>query len=1298
MSIDLDQIRRDIDRSWRADVIDRLHDFIAIPNVSPAFDEDWAASGHMARAVELIRSWCESRTIDGMVVEVHDLPGRTPVIVCEIPATTPDRSDTVILYGHLDKQPEMSGWRDELGPWTPVLDGDRLYGRGGADDGYAVFAALTAVEALRRAGGDHARLLVLIEASEESGSSDLPAHLDALGDRLGDVSLVVGLDSGAASYDRLWVTTSLRGVLMGRLRVEVLTEGVHSGSAGGVVPSSFRILRHLLDRIEDPATGRVLVDELWCDIPEERMHQMERNAEEILGGLSFPYAGRTGPGDRSAVELLRARTWEPAIANIAVNGFPPPDRAGNVLRPATELTIAARLAPTADPAAAARALTERLTADPPLRGHGHLRRGGRRAGLERSADRALAAGRDRRSVARVLGPAGICAGRGRHHTLHGHARRTVPRGPVPHHRRARPGVQRPRPQRVPPPAHGAGDRRVGEPRARRPRPPVTGPGWAAAAADLPVGEAIEPLRRALAEHRRAVLHAPPGAGKTTIIPLALLDEPWREGTVLVLEPRRLAVRSAATRLAQLLGERPGGRVGWRMRQDTKVSARTEIEVVTEGVLTRRLQRDLELTGVSAVLFDEFHERSLDADLGLALTLEVADALRPDLRLLVMSATLDTGPVASLLDAPVIRSEGRVFPVDTVHVDADRRAAMEGPVSATVTRALAAHDGDVLVFLPGAREIDRTRRAIGDPGPGVDVRLLFGARTPAEQDAAIAPSPPGRRKVVLSTSIAETSLTIEGVTVVIDSGWRRTPRLDAGSGMTRLVTLPVTRAEADQRSGRAGRLAPGTAYRLWSRAEDATLRAHPEPEIEVADLTSLALELAAWGASEHELAFLTPPPPAHLAAARDLLQRLGALDGSGTITAHGRRMAELPLHPRLGHLLLRGAELGHAGLAAEVAAALHESGLRSRRTDVAGRLATMRDPKGRDHAAAQRARRDAARWRELVGPGGRHISAGDDAVGLLVALGYPDRIGKARPGQRGEFLLSGGRGAFVDETDPLAGAAHIAVADLDGQATRARVFLAAPLTEDDVRAVAGDDVETEDDVRWDSRRGEVVARRVERLGALALSTAPLADPPSDALRAALLDGIRQEGVGLLGWDDDTRALQARLGFLHRLDPDRWPAVDDETLVEEAVDRIGPFLGGVRRRKDLARVDVREVLLRGLHWQQRAEVDRLAPQRLRVPSGHQHRVDYSSDPPVLAVKLQELFGSDDTPTVADGRVPVVLHLLSPAGRPLQVTQDLASFWAGAYGEVRADMRGRYPKHPWPEDPTAAAPTARTKNRRG
>ncbi len=821
------------------------------------------------------------------------------------------------------------------------------------------------------------------------------------------------------------------------------------------------------------------------------------------------------------------------------------------------------------------------------------------------------------------------------------------------------------------------------------------PAWLVAAERLPIAEALDPLRSALRTGTRAVLHAPPGAGKTTIVPLALLDEPWRTGTILVLEPRRLAVRGAATRLAALLGETPGGRVGWRMRQDTVVSDRTVVEVVTEGVLTRRLQRDPELTGVSAVVFDEFHERSLDADLGLALTLDVAGALRPDLRVLIMSATLDTDPVAELLDAPVVRSEGRVFPVEVVHVETDRRAPMEGPVAQAVHRALAARDGDVLVFLPGAAEIDRTRRAIGEAGPGVDVRPLFGALSAAEQDAAIAPSPPGRRKVVLATSIAETSLTIDGVTVVVDAGWRRAPRLDAGSGMTQLVTTAVTHAEADQRAGRAGRLAPGTAYRLWGRSVDATLRDHPEPEIAVTDLAPLALELAAWGAHPDDLAFLTPPPPAHLAAARDLLTDLGALD-AGTVTAHGRRMAELPMHPRLAHLLLRGAELGHGALAADVAAVLHESGLRTRSTDLAHRLAALRRPASAQQVAARRARADAARWRESVGCGGRPGDADESALGLVLALGYPDRIGMARSGQRGAYLLSGGRGAFVADTDPLAAAPYLVVADLDGRATRSRVYLAAPLDEADLRLVAGDRIETTTEIRWNDRNGTVVARRVERLGALELASAPLDDPPEDAVVAAIVEGIRSEGVDLLGWDADDRALQARLQFLHR-HLEGWPAVDDDTLRADAESRIAPFLAGVRRRRDLSRVDVREVLLRGLSWEQRRDIDRLAPPRLAVPSGHHHRVDYTTDPPVLAVKLQELFGSAQTPAVLDGAVPVVLHLLSPAGRPLQVTQDLASFWAGAYAEVRADMRGRYPKHPWPEDPTTAAATAGTKRRR-
>lgn len=829
--------------------------------------------------------------------------------------------------------------------------------------------------------------------------------------------------------------------------------------------------------------------------------------------------------------------------------------------------------------------------------------------------------------------------------------------------------------------------------------------------DLPIAEAIEPLHAALADRGRAVLHAPPGAGKTTIVPLVLLEEPWCEGTVLVLEPRRLAVRNATRRLAQLLGEQPGERVGWRMRQDTKVSRRTRIEVITEGVLTRRLQRDPELAGVSAVVFDEFHERSLDADLGLALTLEVADALRPELRIVVMSATLDIEPVAALLDAPVVRSEGRAFPVDVVHVDPpvgsrDRRRAAEDAVAPTVRRALAAHDGDVLVFLPGGAEIRRVERALGQLAPDVDVRPLHGSMPPAAQDAAIAPSPPGRRKVVLSTAIAETSLTIEGVTVVVDAGLRRTPRLDPGSGMSRLVTLPVTAAEAEQRAGRAGRLAPGTAYRLWSRAEDATRRAHPEPEIEVADLTSLALELAAWGADEGDLAWLTPPPPAHLAAARDLLQRLGALDEGRTITPHGRAMAEQPLHPRLAHLLLRGAELGHGALAADLAAALHEHGLSRRRsTDVAERVRALRSPRDHDRGAVERARRDARRWRAAVGaegkPGDTVGTPEDDALGLVLALGFPDRLGRARPVRpdgsgRGELLLANGRGAFLEPTDPLAASEWVVVAELDGQATRSRVHEAAALDEADVRTVAGGSIEITTEVGWDDRSGDVVARSVERLGAITLAERPVDDAPPEALAAALVAGIRREGASMLPWDDDTRRLQHRLAFLHRLDPSRWPDVSDEVLVAEAGERIGPMLVGMRRRRDLRRLDLREVLQAGLDWRDRNAVDDLAPERLPVPSGNRHRVDYSVDPPVLAVKLQEVFGATETPAVGGGTVPVVLHLLSPAGRPLQVTQDLPSFWRGAYAEVRADMRGRYPKHPWPEDPMAAPPTARTKRR--
>lgn len=819
--------------------------------------------------------------------------------------------------------------------------------------------------------------------------------------------------------------------------------------------------------------------------------------------------------------------------------------------------------------------------------------------------------------------------------------------------------------------------------------------WSAEAARLPIHAAIDPVRAALAERGRVVLHAPPGAGKTTIIPLVLADEAWCTGTVLMLEPRRLAVRGAATRLAALRGETPGQSVGWRMRQDTRVSAATRIEVITEGVLTRRLQRDPELADVSAVIFDEFHERSLDADVGLALTLDMADALRDDLRIVVMSATLDTDPIAALLDAPTVSSPGRSFPIEVVQVDTDRSARIEVVTAGAVRHALATHAGDVLVFLPGAGEIDRTARALANVDRTVDVRSLYGALSPAAQDAAIAPSAAGRRKVVLATSIAETSLTIEGVTVVIDAGWRRSPRLDLGSGMSRLVTRTVTRAEADQRAGRAGRLAPGTAYRLWDRSLDATLQAFPEPEITVADLTGLALELAAWGASEDSLRWLTPPPPAHLAAARDLLIRLDALGEEGYITAHGRAMAELPIHPRLAHLLLRGAELGHGSTAADVAAVLHESGLRRRRrTDLTDRLRALRQPDGFDRGAVARSRADAKRFRALVGATG---PSDPDAAGLVLGLGFPDRVGGARRGVRGDFVLSGGRGAFLDETDPLAGVPYLCAAELDGQATRSRIYLAAPLDEADVRIIGGDRIVTHTEIRWDHQTEDIVAERTEQFDALVLGRAPVrADDVDVSFTDALIAGIRRLGLRIFEWNSAITDLQQRLAFLHRHDPGRWPAADDESILADAEVRIAPYLGTSRRRRDLRRVDGAAVLLHGLDWGQRASIDELAPTRLSVPSGHSHRVDYGVDPPVLAVKLQEMFGSTTTPTVAGGQVRVVLHLLSPAGRPLQVTQDLASFWDGAYAQVRADMRGRYPKHPWPDDPRAAPATARTKRR--
>jgi ATP-dependent helicase HrpB len=793
----------------------------------------------------------------------------------------------------------------------------------------------------------------------------------------------------------------------------------------------------------------------------------------------------------------------------------------------------------------------------------------------------------------------------------------------------------------------------------------------------------------LAERGRAVLQAPPGAGKTTRVPLALLDQPWLSGKIVMLEPRRIAARAAAGHMASLLGERVGETVGYRIRMDRKVGPNTRIEVVTEGILTRMLQDDPALEGVGAVIFDEFHERSLNADLGLALALETA-VLRDDLRLLVMSATLDGGPVARLLgDAPIVSSEGRAYPVETHHRPSRPGEAIEDAVARAVRDALAEETGSLLVFLPGAREIRRVQAKLSGLGDGVTVAPLYGDLPAAAQDQAIRPAPAATRKVVLATNIAETSLTIEGVRVVIDSGLARAPRFDPRTGMSRLETVAIARAAADQRRGRAGRTEPGVCWRLWAKAGEGAMAPFDPPEILVADLAPLALELALWGSGD--LAWLDPPPAAALAQARALLADLGAIDPDGRPSAHGKAMARLPLHPRLAHMVLRAKAEGVGGTAAELAAIL-EGRRPSPETDLRSSIEVLHRDRGDPAVARLReAARDIAR-RFGLGPGG-----GSGDAGALLALAYPDRVAKRRPGGRGSFLLANGRGAALRDGDPLAGTDYLAVAETDDAGREARILAAAPLDEATLEAVLGDRIAWVQTVAWDATEQAVAARRQRRLGALVLTDAALPNPDPAAVARALLEGVRRLGLDALPWRDGAVVLRKRAGFARALEGEGWPDWSDTALIETLEEWLGPHLGGMRRRSDLDRLDLAQILSTALGWERQRALDTLAPATIPIPSGRRAALDYA-DPtqPVLAVKLQEMFGQAETPRVGNGKVPVAIHLLSPAGRPLQVTRDLAGFWAGSYAEVRKDMRGRYPRHPWPDDPLAAPATARAKPR--
>ncbi|MCY1127049.1 ATP-dependent helicase HrpB [Frigidibacter sp. RF13] len=806
---------------------------------------------------------------------------------------------------------------------------------------------------------------------------------------------------------------------------------------------------------------------------------------------------------------------------------------------------------------------------------------------------------------------------------------------------------------------------------------------------LPISDALPDLATALSRHGKAVLQAPPGAGKTTRVPLDLLDRGIVPGRILMLEPRRLAARAAAERMAETLGEPVGQRVGYRIRGEAKTSPATRIEVVTEGILTRMIQSDPELTGVGAVLFDEFHERSLHADLGLALAWEVKGALRPDLLILVMSATLDADPVARLLDdAPVITSEGRAFPVETRWLPRPPDASLryEAGVAALVTQAVQDTEGGILVFLPGEGEIRRVEALLaGRLPPDCAIRPLYGAMDFAAQRAALAPVAAGR-KLVLATAIAETSLTIPDIKVVVDGGRARRARFDPASGMSRLITERVTRAEAEQRRGRAGRVAAGICYRYWTKGEEGALAAYPPAEIEAADLTGLALELALWGSDGADLAFLTPPPAPALSEARALLQSLGALDPQGRITAHGRQLAALPVHPRLGHMLA----LAGPG-AATMAALLEERDpLRGAEADLGLRLRAIREPKdapGADRGVIDRIRAEAKRLARLVGPVEAHLSPA-----AMAALAYPDRLGQRRKGDEARFVLSGGKGAIVAPGDPLGRASLIVATDLDGDPREAKVRQGIAISEEDVRRLFADSIRWQDVCDWSRREGRVVARRQERLGALTLADRPWPDAPPEAMARAALDGIRQIG---LPWTAAARRFRARVELLRHEGAD-LPDFTDEGLLARAEDWLLPHLTGKRTEADLRALDLTEPLKASLDWEAQQMVNRLAPAHFETPLGRAVPIDYEGDHPAISLRLQELFGVTVHPTVGPKRLPLRITLLSPAQRPVQVTLDLPGFWANSYSDVRKDMRGQYPKHPWPEDPTQAEPTLRAKPR--
>jgi ATP-dependent helicase HrpB len=814
---------------------------------------------------------------------------------------------------------------------------------------------------------------------------------------------------------------------------------------------------------------------------------------------------------------------------------------------------------------------------------------------------------------------------------------------------------------------------------------------------LPIDAVLDDLSRTLEANNAAVLVAPPGAGKTTRVPLALLDAPWAKGKkIIVLEPRRIAARASADRMAKSLGERAGETVGYRVRFGSKISRSTRIEVVTEGIFTRQILNDPELSGVAAILFDEFHERSLDADMGLALARDAQTGLREDLRILVMSATLDGARVAKLLgDAPVVESEGRAFPVETRYLGRKADAPIERQMADAIASALRADSGSVLAFLPGAAEIRRTQNFLGErvQDASVEIVPLFGALDAAVQDRAISPAPKGMRKVVLATSIAETSLTIEGVRIVVDSGLARVPRYEPDIGLTRLETVRAARAAVDQRRGRAGRTEPGVCYRLWDEPQTASLAPYTQPEILSADLSSLVLDLAQWGVADPAaLSFLDPPPAPAWKEAKSLLSELNALDGDGRITVEGKSLRALALPPRLARMIVDSHRAGAGEEAAEIAAILTERGLGGDGADLEHR----RDQFRRDRSPRAASARDLARrWASQVAATEKPGQQEDLSTGLMLAYAFPDRVARNRG--NGSFVLANGRGAAVEQTSSLARAPYIAIGEMTGTAASGRILLAAQISEEDIERHFAEHIDTTDEISFDRGAMALRARRKRVLHAITLSEATLAVSPSEETARILADGLIAVGLDRLPWSKAAKQWRDRVTFLRKAEGESWPDLTDDGLIARRDDWLVPALYDKIGLKDISPGDLSDALMALLPWEMRARLDREAPTHFEAPTGSVLAIDYEAEQgPTIAVRLQELFGLNIHPSIAAGKVPLVLELLSPAQRPVQVTRDLPGFWRGSYAAVRSDLRGRYPRHPWPEDPANALPTRRVKPR--